>query len=248
MRKFVIFELPFRGRDEFLPLAGHPALDVKWVKPQQYRGGADVIILPGSGRTMSDLVYLRQNGGDRLIREHLARGGAVVGICGGYQMLGERLYDPFLKQGEDKELSGIGLLPIRTTFGPEMMQSKTKARLQLAWDGDAAGDAAGDAVEGVEIRSGYSEVIGSSRADETVSNASIYAAFQPLNLIVERVFQEPAPERQSIDVGKGKLVDWKPGQEKLDGLVSSDRKIWGSYIHLIFHNPAFRRAFFATMP
>lgn len=230
MRKLVIFELPFRGRDEFLPLAGDPALDVRWVKPHQYRGGADVIILPGSGRTMSDLVYLRENGGDRLIREHLAGGGTVVGICGGYQMLGERLYDPFLKQGVHKELSGIGLLPIQTTFGPRMMQAKTKARLQLSCASQ------GDAVEGVEIRSGYSEVIGKTNA------------VSPLNLIVERDYQEPQPAREAILVADGSLVDWKPGQEKLDGLVSADRKVWGSYIHLIFHNPAFRRAFFATMP
>lgn len=235
MRKLVIFELPFRGRDEFLPLAGDPTMDVRWVKPQHYRGGADVIILPGSGRTMSDLVYLRENGGDRLIREHLSQGGTVVGICGGYQMLGERLYDPFLKQGEHAELSGIGLLPIQTTFGPRMMQSKTKARL-------ASGICKGETVEGVEIRSGYSEV-NPARPPRFSPDA-----FLPLHTIDQRDYQEPQPDSEAILVADGSLVDWKPGQEKLDGLVSSDRKVWGSYIHLIFHNPAFRRTFFATMP
>lgn len=231
MRKLVIFELPFRGRDEFLPLAGDPTMDVKWVKPQHYRGGADVIILPGSGRTMSDLVYLRQNGGDRLIREHLSEGGTVVGICGGYQMLGEPLFDPLLKQGEHAELTGIGLLPIQTTFGPKMMQSKTKARL-------ASGICQGETVEGVEIRSGYSEM----------NPAQPSGCFLPLHCIIERVHQTTLPAREEILRADGSLVDWKPGQEKLDGLVSADRKVWGTYIHLIFHNPAFCRAFFATMP
>ncbi len=231
MRKFVIFELPFRGRDEFLPLAGNPSLDVQWVKPQNYRGGADVIILPGSGRTLSDLVYLREAGGDRLIREHLAGGGTVVGICGGYQMLGEWLYDPFLKQGEHKELSGFGLLPIKTTFGPVMMQSHTTARL-------AQGVCEGETVKGVEIRSGYSQV-----------NASMVpGAYLTLNTVVKRDYQEPKPKSALINVGSQDLVDWKPGDETQDGLVSRDRKVWGSYIHLIFHNPAFCRTFIATLP
>ena len=231
MRKFVVFELPFRGRDEFLPLAGNPCLDVKWVKPQHYRGGADVIILPGSGRTMSDLVYLRENGGDRLIREHLSKGGTVIGICGGYQMLGERLYDPFLKQGEDKELAGFGLLPMQTTFGPKMMQSHTTAHLAL-------GLCEGDTVKGVEVRSGYSE-----------ANASaVSKTHLPLLSIVKRDFQEPKPAREAIRPAENLLVDWKPGDEMLDGLVSSDRKVWGTYLHLIFHNEAFCRTFLATMP
>lgn len=231
MRKLVIFELPFHGRDEFLPLAGDPSLDVRWVKPQNYSGDADVIILPGSGRTMSDLVYLRENGGDRLIREHLSKGGTVIGICGGYQMLGERLYDPLLKQGVHKELAGFGLLPIRTTFGPSMMQSRTTAQLKL-------GKCEGETVSGLEIRSGYSEVTAS------------FAAGRHLHLIAvsKRDFMQPKPHGEAIRVSDDLEVDWKPGDENLDGLVTSDRKIWGSYIHLIFHNPAFRRTFFATLP
>lgn len=233
MLKLVVFELPFRGRDEFFPLAGNPCLELTWVKPQNYRGGADVIILPGSGRTLSDLVYLRQNGGDRLIREHLAGGGTVIGICGGYQMLGEKLYDPELKQGEHQELEGFGLLPTQTTFGPKMMQSRTTARL-------AMGVCEGETVKGVEVRSGYTEIIS--------VESSAHPAYLPLLHEVERNYQEPKPEREAIRLEDGKLVDWKPGEELSDGLVSSDRKIWGTYIHLIFHNPAFRRTFFATMP
>jgi adenosylcobyric acid synthase len=234
MRKLVIFELPFRGRDEFLPLAGNPCLDVKWVKPQNYRGDADVIILPGSGRTMSDLVYLRENGGDRLIREHLSRGGTVIGICGGFQMLGEKLFDPYLKQGEHTELTGFGLLPLETTFGPSMIHSHTRALLAL-------GIAEGGSIEGVEVRSGYSELTSSAVCERYLS----------LNHIVARDFQQPKPESKPIALslsGAERLVDWRPGNEKQDGLVSSDRKVWGTYIHLIFHNPAFCRTFFATLP
>lgn len=217
-----------------MPLAGNPGLDVKWVKPQHYRGDADVIILPGSGRTMSDLVYLRENGGDRLIREHLSRGGTVIGICGGFQMLGEKLFDPYLKQGEHPELSGFGLLPVQTTFGPSMIHSHTRALLAL-------GIAEGGSIEGVEVRSGYGELTPSAVRERYLS----------LNHIVARDFQQPKPESKRIALslsGAERLVDWRPGDEKQDGLVSSDRKVWGTYIHLIFHNPAFCRTFFATLP
>lgn len=230
MRTFVIFELPFRGRDEFLPLAGNPCLDVTWVKPQHYRGGADVIILPGSGRTMSDLVYLRENGGDRLIREHLSGGGTVVGVCGGYQMLGEMLYDPFLKQGEHAELPGLGLLPTQTTFGPTMMQSRTTALL-------ASGKCKGASVSGLEIRSGFTQV-------KTCVEPGEYLTLLD---IAERDFQKPKPE-SAVVVLKDAQVEWCPGDEKVDGLVSRDRKVWGTYLHLIFHNDPFVRSFLATLP
>src|SRR5688572_30753703 len=131
MRKIAVFDLPFRGRNEFLPLAGDPSFDVAWVKPfdfeRRFPDGADVIVLPGSGKTIADLTYLTQHGGHQLIASHLSRGGVVVGVCGGYQSLGRSLYDPFKRQGHLAEVSGLGRLPINTTFGAKMLKSKTEA-------------------------------------------------------------------------------------------------------------------------
>lgn len=239
MRKLVIFELPFRGRDEFLPLTGILSLDVKWVRPQDYKGDADVIILPGSAATVADLEYLRANGGTRLLSEHLSKGGTVIGVCGGYQMLGKKLYDPQLKQGSQKIVDGFGYLPIETTFGPEMMRCLTESELLI-------GKCAGAKVGGLEVRSGYSVV-------DSTNVTAIPNRFSHLNRVTKRDFTHPKPEGQNVITtsnpdGGETSVNWAPGDEELDGLVSSDRKVWGTYFHLIFHHEAFVQSFLATLP
>lgn len=239
MRKLVIFELPFRGRDEFLPLTGILSLDVKWVRPQDYKGDADVIILPGSAATVADLEYLRANGGTRLLSEHLSKGGTVIGVCGGYQMLGKKLYDPQLKQGSQKEVDGFGYLPIDTTFGPEMMRCLTESELLI-------GKCAGETVGGLEVRSGFSVV-------NPTNGTAISERFTHLNRVTKRNFTQPKPEGKSVIVASTSAdgettVNWAPGDEELDGLVSSDRKVWGTYLHLIFHHEAFVRSFLGSLP
>lgn len=229
MRSLVIFQLPFRGRDEFLPLKGDPTLDVRWVAANEYDGKADVIILPGSGRTLSDLQYLRESGGERAVREHLAAGGVVVGVCGGYQMLGRKLVDPFQKQGAETSAEGLGYLPITTVFGPQMMQSRTEARLLVG-----AGE--GGQVTGEEVRSGQSRVSGGA-----------VNGFLTLNRVVARSHHVQCPSERTLTLPDGAASNWNPGTEAWDGLVSSDRKIWGTYLHLIFHNEAFRRTFFKPL-
>jgi adenosylcobyric acid synthase len=102
--------------DEFQPLKNVPGVRLKWVRSPTELAGlghADWIILPGSKATSSDLAWLRTLGLDAAINAHAARGGAVLGICGGLQMLGEALIDP---HGIDGNAAGLGLLPVVTTF------------------------------------------------------------------------------------------------------------------------------------
>jgi adenosylcobyric acid synthase len=208
LRKAIIFALPFRGRDECLPLSRY--LDVQWVRPQDYKGGAGLIIMPGSLRTISDLDYLRRNGGESALRSHLAQGGVVVGICGGYQMLGQWLFDPFLKQGDSPLVAGLGILPHSTFFGEQMMQTETTATLLV-------GKGQGGELKGEEHRSGFSWTEECARGLEPLLSIKQRKALAPL----------PTP---------GPLI---PGGELLDGVVTADRKVWGTYVHLILHNPAF---------
>lgn len=227
MKRIAIFSLPFRGpNDEFLPLRGNPGMDARWVRPQdfaeQFPDGADYIVLPGSGATVRDLEFLREAGGEGAIREHLSRGGTVVGICGGFQILGNMLHDPLRKQGDEPEVAGLGLLPVQTLFGPQMMSVETKARCLLARPG-------ADSVGGQEHRSGISW------------DDAGWQRYLRLNAVETRTPMKPIPEPRS-DVREGTL--WAPGTEELDGFVSTDRKVWGTYIHLIFHHDAFCRAVF----
>lgn len=102
--------------DEFQPLKNVPGVRLVWVRsPAELAGLAltDWIILPGSKATSNDLTWLRAQGLDQSVAAHAARGGAVLGICGGLQMLGEALIDP---HGIDGNAAGLGLLGVVTVF------------------------------------------------------------------------------------------------------------------------------------
>lgn len=212
MRTVSIIDLPFRGREEFGRLFSSFSLDVRRVRPQDMKP-ADIIVLGGSKRTIDDLMYLRQNGGEQTLRSHLAQGGKILAVCGGFQMLGHYLFDPNLNQGDVPVARGFCLLPHNTYFGAEMLQCQTKATLLV-------GRGAQGIVRGEEHRSGVSFGHQSSVAE-------------PLLKINRRVALAPCPDPDILT----------PGAETLDGAVTYDRQIWATYVHLICENEAFLRSF-----
>ncbi|MGH6626504.1 MAG: cobyric acid synthase, partial [Burkholderiaceae bacterium] len=111
--------------DEFQPLKNVAGVRLKWVRSPAEVADADWIILPGSKATAADLAWLRAQGLDRAIAAHAAQGGAVLGICGGLQMLGEALIDP---HGIDGNAPGLGLLPLVTVFEADKTVQRTQAR------------------------------------------------------------------------------------------------------------------------
>ena len=135
--------------DEFQPLKNVPGVRLKWVRSPAELLDADWIILPGSKHTSGDLAWLRAQGLDQAIAAHAAQGGAVLGVCGGLQMLGEALIDP---HGIDGNGPGLGLLPVVTVFD----ESKTVQRRQavfLPLKGEWA-SLSGVAMQGYEIHHG----------------------------------------------------------------------------------------------
>ena len=141
--------------DEFQPLKNVPGVRLVWVRsPSQLAamGVDDWIILPGSKNTSGDLAWLRTQGLDQAVTAHAARGGAVLGICGGLQMLGEALIDP---HGIDGNAPGLGLLPLVTVFAPGKTVRHTSAAfdaLQGPWS-----KLSGVAVQGYEIHHGQTQ-------------------------------------------------------------------------------------------
>jgi adenosylcobyric acid synthase len=92
---------------------------VEWVERVQQLDGARVIVLPGSKNTLADLAWLRQTGlAEHILRAH-SRGALIIGICGGYQMLGRRVVDETGVAGERGDCEGLGLLPVETWFAAE---------------------------------------------------------------------------------------------------------------------------------
>ncbi len=135
--------------DEFQPLKNVPGVRLVWARSPADCAGADWIVLPGSKATAADLAWLRAQGLDHEIAAHVQRGGRVLGVCGGLQMLGEALIDT---HGIDGNAPGLGLLPLVTAFSPD----KTVQRTHTAF-GQVHGPWAalsGVAVSGYEIHHG----------------------------------------------------------------------------------------------
>jgi adenosylcobyric acid synthase len=119
--------------DEFQPLKNVPGVRLRWVRSPAELSDADWVVLPGSKHTSGDLAWLRAQGLDRAVAAHAARGGRVLGVCGGLQMLGEALIDP---HGIDGNAPGLGLLPLVTVFAPDKtvrQREASFANLHGAW-------------------------------------------------------------------------------------------------------------------
>ncbi len=181
--------------DDLDPLRLEPGVRVTMLGAgQPVPADADVIVIPGSKSTRGDLAYLRAQGWDIDLVAHRRRGGHVLGICGGYQMLGTIVSDPAGIEGTSGETPGLGLLDISTTMGGDKHLSQVRA----------VHGALGLDFSGYEIHMGQSD--GPDRA---------------------RPFAH---------------VDGRP-----EGAVSADGRVAGSYLHGIFTDDAFRRAWLASL-
>jgi len=113
--------------DDIDPLAAEPDVDVVMVREGEVLpGNADLILLPGSKSTIGDLRFLKSQGWDIDIAAHIRRGGKVLGLCGGYQMLGRRVRDPDGIEGDPAEEAGLGLLDIETVISDEKRLARVK--------------------------------------------------------------------------------------------------------------------------
>jgi adenosylcobyric acid synthase len=113
------------------PLRLHPEVDFDWVGPGQTIPPCDLIVLPGSKAVQADLHWLREQGHEASINRHLRYGGKLVGICGGFQMLGARLHDPLGLEGAPGSQAGLGLLDCETSLEPEKQLRNVSGHLEL---------------------------------------------------------------------------------------------------------------------
>jgi adenosylcobyric acid synthase len=105
--------------DDFDPLSMEPSVRLVFVRPGEPLPLADLIILPGSKATIADLKFFREQGWEIDLIAHARRGGLVLGVCGGYQMLGKRVSDPHGMEGRPSEIEGLGLLDVATVLTGE---------------------------------------------------------------------------------------------------------------------------------
>ncbi|MGE3537156.1 MAG: cobyric acid synthase [Candidatus Tectimicrobiota bacterium] len=138
--------------DDFAPLASEMGVRVRYVSSLTTLGTPRAIIIPGTKSTMHDLAWLREQGLAQAVQRLAQAGSAVVGICGGYQMLGRSIRDPDGLESPLPEVAGLGLLPVETLFAPEKATHQAVARILSGQGWFAA--IAGETITGYEIHLG----------------------------------------------------------------------------------------------
>ncbi|MEO9946898.1 cobyric acid synthase [Paraglaciecola sp.] len=174
---------------DFDMLRAHPQLELTFVPQGKSIPGCDLIILPGSKHVRDDLALLKHHGWDREIATHLRYGGKVLGICGGYQMLGKSIQDPLGIEGKAGISAGLGYLNINTEL----------------------------------------------QAEKQLTHSTGY-------LLLNNLHQEVIIEGYQIHVGESiRELDTKPfctlNNGELDGCISADNQVAGSYLHGMFDSP-----------
>jgi adenosylcobyric acid synthase len=113
---------------DFDPLEQEPGVNLRYVNHRDELDGLDLLILPGTKNTISDLLYLKETGLFRRIQAYAAGGGRLAGICGGYQILGQEVRDPLGVEGEPRAEAGLQLLPVVTTLAGVKTTTQVEAR------------------------------------------------------------------------------------------------------------------------
>ena len=214
--------------DDFDPLSREPGVRLRYVESRDNLGEPDLIILPGTKTTMADLQWLRERGFAAEIRRQAQAGVPVIGICGGYQMMGRRILDPHGVESPDPETEGLRLLPVDTVFAPVKetyrVSGVVSANSGLLSRSEAA------AVEGYEIHMGSSTPVGSSAAPFLISRPGRDAAGdgamsedgRALGTYIHGLFNSHGLRRALLE----KLAEWKgvelPGTADTGGQLSRD--------------------------
>ena len=216
-------------------LAALPEVRVRYVSHVEELGRPDLVVLPGTKATLGDLAWLRACDLDAALRQHAVAGGLVLGICGGYQMLGLEIHDPLGMEGGGRQ-EGLGLLPVRTTFTQEKtLCSSAGATLQLA--GPFA-DLSNLDIAGYQIHMGQTTLEGGTPicllADTNDAAGNTVQAFTCVG------DNDTAYDQRGCTRCNGKLSGDAAQPAYEDGCVAGT--VMGTYLHGLFDSVPFTQA------
>ena len=179
---------------DFDPLEAEPTVTVSYINPKGTLGHPDAVIIPGSKTTIADLLVLHKTGMADQIKDYVAAGGTVLGICGGYQMMGAMVADPEGVEGQEGRFPGLKLLPLKTVITGQKVARQRQVTSNFPQDGLP--------ISGYEIHQGRTRLL------EDAADSTFSPLFEDVNL----------------------------------GGVDETQAIWGTYLHGLFDNGAWRRA------
>ena len=183
---------------DFDPLESESSVQVRYVSPKEDLGYPDAVILPGTKTTISDLLVLQRAGMAEAIQDYAAAGGTVLGICGGFQLMGEFLADPEGVEGQDGRYKGLELIPIRTVITQKKIARQRSTTSQYPQTGLP--------ISGYELHQGRTQLVPPAEGDANAPKFDF-------------------------------LFD-----DRSLGVVDSSQSVWGTYLHGLFDNGPWRRA------
>ncbi len=236
----VVIRLPkISNFTDFSPLELEKDVAVRYAKSSDELDSADLIIIPGSKNTTEDLLFLKENKLDEKIISLKNKGVPVIGICGGYQMLGEMLFDPDETESNIKELKALGLLPATTVFAKEKLTRQVMAKascnrflgLNFTFDnligyeihtGETSYVASVDTAFAVDRGDGVWADDGAISADGLVMGTYIHGIFD--NDKLRRLIIDKLYELKGIEIGEQEQINVIELREKAyDRLADSVR-------------------------
>lgn len=197
---------------DFDPLMYEPDVELVYSLRAEDIENADIVFIPGSKNTVKDLLFLRENGIEEVIKRAAQKGALVIGICGGYQMLGKKILDPHCVESQHKEIEGMGLLDVETIFE----RDKTTCQVEA------------EVIENSE-RGFLKNHPSSFILYPSLKGYEIHMGTTSGNIGLFRL--KRLSENSALSIQRSAFV--------LDG--SSSNNVWGTYIHGIFDNDLFRR-------
>jgi adenosylcobyric acid synthase len=209
---------------DFDPFYHEPDVEILFSTHASDIENADLVIVPGTKNTVKDLLLLKETGLDSCIREAHKKGVMVMGMCGGYQMLGRKIYDPHGVESDLGEIEGIGLLDIETTFGNEKRTCRVEAELT----------GIGDWGPGINRDNTNPRAL---TPDITIKGYEIHMGDSSGDIGLFRV------RRISTDSCKGGVTPPLPTTHYSSPVLDGSQKgnCWGTYLHGLFDNDLFRR-------
>lgn len=225
---------------DFDPLEVEDGVSPRYVRSPDDLEKSDAIILPGTKNTIADLIWLKERGFERELKRHVERGKTLIGICGGYQMLGKQIEDPYGVETQYGSAEGLGFLNVKTTLQKEKTLKRVRGICMLNSLNRING-------ERIEVE-GYEIHMGITLRAPGVKPSFVIEGSPENSECITHIEKKDYPDPNFLKKSNYHETDVPlVSNYHKDGATTSDEKVWGTYLHGIFENDVFRYQFLSSL-